>query len=181
MLNFCIVNLKVGQPSSHSCHHSDAFQTPWHPATKFCTHPAIASYCKRQTLHKQWGYGSVCFQILYSFLHHWAGLNEAQAKRQCRLIRYSLADNFSSGVGACTKIVEPFKHHLRATAQPQFLVLELQVPTSACPRQYSMSKMNATSHMQTLQTYNVAIFFALWLFPHFQNPEVNGCKQAIQP
>ena len=37
---------------------------------------------------------------------------------------HSLAANFTSEVGTCTGIVEPFKHLLRATAHPRFLVFE---------------------------------------------------------
>jgi len=38
-----------------------------------------------------------------------------------RLICHSLAASFRSVVGACTGIVEPFKHLLCATAHPQIL------------------------------------------------------------
>lgn len=37
-----------------------------------------------------------------------------------------LEANFASGMGACTGIVKPFRHLLRATAHSQLLVLELQ-------------------------------------------------------
>ena len=52
-------------------------------------------------------------------------------------MQYTLAVYFASGVGPCTRIVEPFKHLLRVTAHPQFLVLELRAPMGACSGQYS--------------------------------------------
>ena len=58
------------------------------------------------------------FLAQYSFLHHRGGLNEAWVKRRCRLIRYTLAANFASGMCSCVVIIEPFKHLLRLTAHP---------------------------------------------------------------
>ena len=75
----------------------------------------------------------------YSFLHRRAGFVEAQAKGQCRSIQYTLGVNFTSGVGTCAEIVEPFKHLLRVTTRPQFLVLELRAPMGACQGQYGKS------------------------------------------
>ena len=71
----------------------------------------------------QWGYGLVHFVARYSSLPLWAGLDEAQVKWWYRSIWYSLAANFSSGVGACTRIVELFILLLHATIYTQFLVL----------------------------------------------------------
>ena len=95
----------------------------------------------------QWGYKSVCFLAQYSFLHHQTGLNKARAKWRCRSIQYTLAVNFASGMGACAGIVEPFKHLLRVTAFPQFLVLELQAPMGS--GQYG----SWTLHISVIWTY----------------------------
>ena len=69
--------------------------------------PYIVSFaafldCNMKFVAEAWqrGYGSVHFPAQYIFLHSWAGLAEARAKRRDR----------SSGLGACTGIVEPFKH-----------------------------------------------------------------------
>ena len=81
----------------------------------------------------------------YSFLYCRAGLDEARMKRQCKWsIWYPLAANFAPGVGPCAEIVEFL---LRVTARPQFLALELRVPTGACPGQYGM---NASDREQLL-------------------------------
>ena len=80
----------------------------------------------------QRGYESVRFLARYSFLQRRAGLDEARTKRRFRSIRYTLAGNFASGVGVCTEIVGLFKHLFRVTAHPQFRVLELRAPMSAC-------------------------------------------------
>ena len=84
----------------------------------------------------QRGYELVYFLAWYSIFHRQAGLDEAWAKRRCRLIRYPLAANFTSWVGVCAEIVGPFKHLLRVTAHPQFLTLELRAPMGACPGRY---------------------------------------------
>ena len=84
----------------------------------------------------QRGYESVRFLARYSFLQRRAGLDEARAKRRFRSIRYTLAANFASGMGVCTEIVGLFKHLFRVTAHPQFLVLELRAPMSACSGHY---------------------------------------------
>ena len=84
----------------------------------------------------QRGYESVRFLARYSFLCRQAGLDEAWAKWWCRSIRYTLAANVASGVGACAGIVEPLKHLLRVIAHPKFLVLELRVTIGACSWQY---------------------------------------------
>ena len=84
----------------------------------------------------QRGYESVRFLAWYSVFHCRAGFDEVRAKRRCRSIWYILPANLASWVDACAKIVGPFKHLLRVTAHPQFLVLELRVPMGACPRQY---------------------------------------------
>ena len=76
----CIDTLPVlcrGQPDGgescnnlYSCDHSDVLQVPCHPATKFCTHPTVASFavflaCSTKFArtandeHWQQGYGSV--------------------------------------------------------------------------------------------------------------------------
>ena len=81
----------------------------------------------------QGGYQSVRFLARYSFLQRRAGLDEARAKRRFRSIRYTLAAYFASGMGACART---FKHLLRVTAHPQFLVRELRAPTDACSGQY---------------------------------------------
>ena len=69
----------------------------------------------------QRGWESVHSLAGYSFLYRQADLDKAQAKRRCRLIWYTLAANFASGMGACAGIVEPFKHLFRVTAHPQIL------------------------------------------------------------
>ena len=76
----------------------------------------------------QRGNESVHFLAWYSFLHCWAGLNEAQMKWQSWSIwswrtilsmnPYTLAITFTPWVGTCTGIVKPFKHLL--TAHPNF-------------------------------------------------------------
>ena len=86
----------------------------------------------------QWGYESVHFVACCSFLHCRAGLDEAQTKQRCKSIRYTLAANFTPGVGLCRGIVEPFKHLLCATTHPQFLALELRAPMGACLGQYGI-------------------------------------------
>ena len=144
MLNSCVVNLKVGSLSSHSCNSSGALWTPQHQASKVCTHPSVALfaaffpcnmkfiYCKQRLNSAetwQWGYESVSFVARHSFLHCQAGTDEVT-------MRYTLAANFASGMGPCTGIVEPFKHLLRVTAHPHFLAVELWVPMGACLGQY---------------------------------------------
>ena len=100
-------------------------------------------YCKRPLNageNWQWGYESVHLVAQYSFvLHCLAGLDQT---RWCKSIRYPLAANSESGVGPCTGIVNPFKHLLRATAHPQFLVFELRAPMGTCPGQYGSNSWN---------------------------------------
>ena len=43
-----------------------------------------------------------------------------------------MAANFTSGVGPCAGIVEPFNHLLCVTTHPQILTLELQAPMHGC-------------------------------------------------
>ena len=148
MLNSCEVNLKVGQLSSHTCDCS--LWAPWHQVHTHLSTASFAAffpcstkfaYCKQRLNAVKWGYKSVCFVAHYNFLHCQASLNKARTKwvkQRCKSIRYTLAENFTSWVGPYSRIVEPFKHLLRATAQPQFLALELRAPMGACPGQYGM-------------------------------------------
>ena len=76
----------------------------------------------------------------YSFLHCWAGLDEAQTKWECRLIWYPLATNFASGVGTYIGIVETFKHLLRATVHPQFWCL-------SCERPWALARDTMVSYL----------------------------------
>ena len=52
-------------------------------------------------------------------------------------------------MGTCAGIVEPFKHLLRVTAFPQFLVLELRAPMGTCLGQYG----SWTLHISVIRTY----------------------------
>ena len=72
--------------------------------------------------------------IQLSPLSCWPG--QARGKATMQVDRYLLAANFTSGVGPCAEMVEPFKHLLHTIAHPQFLALELRAPMGACLGQY---------------------------------------------
>ena len=148
MLKFCIVNLKVGPLSSHSCDCFDALWAPRHKASKICTshtpihgliHSVLPLQHKRQpNTAETWqqGYETVRFVAWYSFLYCRAVLDEARLKQRCKWIWYTLVANFASRVSPCAEIVEPFKLLLHVTAHPQFFELELRAPMGTCPGQH---------------------------------------------
>ena len=123
MLNPGVVNPKVGLLISQTCS-CDCFEALRGPRHQVHTHLSVALFaaffpCSTKFAYCKWwldavetwqqGYESVHFAARYSFLHCWPGLDEAQTKWQCPCGGY---------------IVEPFKHLLHATADPQFLALE---------------------------------------------------------
>ena len=68
-----------------------------------------------------------------SLLPRWPHLAKKKKKQQSTgkaTMQYPLS---GSRVRTCTGIVKLFKHHLCETTHTQFLVLELQAPTGACP------------------------------------------------
>ena len=60
---------------------------------------------------------------------NWPGWAKKQSMDEVTMWYVALA---RSGESACTGVVELFKHLLCATTHPQFLMLELQVPTGTC-------------------------------------------------
>ena len=120
-----------GSKASHTSIHS-LIHVP-------CLQHEIRAYCKRRTLLKL-GNEATGWSAFYSSAIQLSPLSgwprQARVKQRCRSIRDWLAANFVSGMGPCTGIVQPFKHLLRATAHPQFLMLELRVPMGTCPGQY---------------------------------------------
>ena len=80
---------------------------------------------------------SLRFGPLSSKTHRRAGLDEARAKRRCRSIRYPLAANLASWVGACAWIAEPFRHLHRVTAHPQIFFWCL-----SCERPWALARDN---------------------------------------
>ena len=124
MLNPGVVNPKVGLLISQTCS-CDCFEALRGPRHQVHTHLSVALFaaffsCSTKFAYCKWwldavetwqqGYESVHFAARYSFLHCRPGLDEAQTKWQCPCGGY---------------IVEPFKYLLHATANPQFLALEL--------------------------------------------------------
>ena len=124
MLNYCIVNQKLGPLSSklwlfwctdalmHFRYYDIrnlrfAHTSSW-PRSQ-CSFLAAWNSCTTSNKHC-WSLatglqvGLFCSTIQHS--HHWAGLDKARAKRRCR---YSLEANFPSGVGACVGIIESFR------------------------------------------------------------------------
>ena len=145
MLNSCVVNLKVGSLSSHSCDSSGALWTSQHQAShtpvlslvcsilslqhEICVLQATTELCRN--LATRLRVGQLCSTTLLSPLSGWPWWSTDEAT-----MRYTLAANFASGVGPCMGIVEPFKHLLRVTAHPHFLAVELRAPMGACLGQY---------------------------------------------
>ena len=97
------------------------------PVVKFHTHtPSVASFAvfldrninsRTASDEEIWqrGYGGrLLFLAQYRFLHR-----RAWPQSKATMQADSVA-NFASVVGACTGIVEPFKHLLRANAHPHF-------------------------------------------------------------
>ena len=82
----------------------------------------------------------VRFLAGYSFLHYWAGLVCLKRKHGRRYDAGQfrrLSVTFGSGVGACTGIVELFKHLLHVRAHPRFFRLVLRALMGACPGHYA--------------------------------------------
>ena len=150
-----IENSKVGPLSSHSCDYSDALWAPQHHAGIKDLHTPVRGLklftaffpCSMKFVHCKWrlnaaetwqrGYKSVHIVAQYSFLHYRAGLDEAQTKWRCKLIRYPLVANFASRVGPC---MGELNHLSTSSVQPRtlFLMLELQAPTGTCPEHYGL-------------------------------------------
>ena len=123
----------------HSCEHLDVLHVPWNLVAKVRTHWSVAfptafftysinfTYCKQWMLRMLGNEGTSLSLMQLSLPPDWPCLDEnaAWAKRDNTV-------NFRSMVGACTRIVEPFKHLLCATAHSQVLVHELQAPMGTC-------------------------------------------------
>ena len=134
-------------PMSSYCR-SDLLQAPRHLASKFRTHPSVASFAC-SSLHLQYEiYVLQATNTRSLAVRLWVSLHsstmkhsplsgclwQSTGKATSGSIWYPLAANFASEVGACIGVVESFKHLLCATAHPQFL-LELQAPMGACQGQ----------------------------------------------
>ena len=121
---------------SHDIRHQIKFRIHTRPYTLVCRvlrlHHEIRVLTERRMLWKlgnKTSYKSVSLQARYIFFHCWAGLDEVTMPGQFgtpwQLTLYRW------WVFACARIVEPFKHLFRVTANPQFLLLELREPMGA--------------------------------------------------
>ena len=119
------------------------------------------AYCKQRMLRRpgndtsSWSFSS---RILLSLLPHSPRLtekNEARAKLRRRWINSVAHVNFGSGMGTCMGRVGLFKHLLRVTAHPHFLLLELRAPMGAWLRHYrSFVHMPPIPHNVTYKVDN---------------------------
>ena len=85
-------------------------------------------------------------------------------------------------MGTCAGIVEPFKHLLRVTAFPQFLVLELRAPMGTCSGQYG----SWTLHISVIRTYptfsdkDLSHISVIWTYPTFSDKDLPVLKKVMR-
>ena len=93
--------------------------------------------------------------------------------RQSDDASWFVAAIFTSGVGCCAGIVEPFKH-ICATTHPQLLVLELWALMSACPGWYGnirfflwLCYVNTSEHSihKQIQQYHLCSMYSRLCMP----------------
>ena len=132
--------------------------------------------------------GPLSSTIQLSSLSGWPQRSTGEATMQVDSVHQ--AANFA-WVGACAVIVESFKHLLRVTAHPQFLMLELWAPMGTCSGHYGNHQelLNRAQSNSSLAMYRKCCFTAYHAnselnipqLPHVLNPVTGVCKHCKHP